>query len=179
MQNIITLSKPIEIAIPSHHPRGETRNVTLKTLRVNFTVDSKRQLIIANILELRRPLALYSLLEFSDHAGDSDEQHSARFKALIGQQEKTFLQSIANQTGEIKAPAVPLKIQAAYDAATAAFETLSLGNHALLQPVHQAVAKAILKGDMATAVEILTTVPALYDGAEDDRQKFLTLFAQE
>lgn len=178
MQNIIKLSTPIEITIPSHHPMGETRNVTLKNLRVNFLVDSKRQLILANIIELRRPVALYSLLEFADHAGDSDEQHLARFTALMSQDQKTFLQSIADQRGEIKAPAVPPQIQAAYDAAVAAFETLSLGNQALLYPVRQAVAKAILKGDMATAVEILTTVPALYDGAEDDRQKFLTLFAE-
>lgn len=178
MQNIITLSTPIEITIPSHHPMGETRNVTLKNLRVNFSVDSKRQLILANVLELRRAVALYSLLEFADHAGDSDQQHLARFTALMDQDKKAFLQSIADQKGEIKAPAVPPQIQAAYDAAVAAFETLSLGKQALWEPVRQAVAKAILKGDMATAVEILTTVPALYEDAEEDRQKFLALFAE-
>jgi len=178
MQNIITLSTPIEITIPSHHPMGETRNVTLKTLRVNFTIDSKRQLILANVIELRRPFALYSLLEFADHAGDSDKEHLARFTALMGKDQKAFLQSIADQKGEIKALAIPPQIQAAYDAAVAAFETLPLGIQALWQPVRQAVAKAILKGDMETAVEILTTVPALYDGAEDDRQKFLTLFTK-
>jgi hypothetical protein len=178
MQNIITLSTPIEISIPSLHPKGETRNVALKSLRVNFTVDSKRQLILANIVELRRPFALYSLLEFADHAGDSNEQHLARLTTLMGENKKSFLQSIANQTGEIKALAVPPQIQAAYDAAVAAFETLSLGKQALWEPVRRAVAKAILKGDMVTAAEILTTLPALYEEAEEDRQIFLALFQQ-
>ena len=179
MQNIITLSTPIEITIPSLHPKGEARNVTLKNLRLDFLIDAKRQLILANIIELRRPFALYSLLEFANHAGDSDEQHLNRFKELMGKDKKAFLQSIANQTGEIKALAVPLQIQNAYDTAVAAFETLSLGKQALWEPVRQAVAKAILKGDIATAVEILTTVPALYEEAEEDRQKFLALFVQE
>lgn len=176
MQNIIKLSTPIEITIPSAHPMGEDRNVTLKNLRVSFSVDSKRQLILATVLELRRPFALYSLLEFADHAGDSNEQHLARFTALMGQNKQAFLQSIANQTGEIKAAVVPPQIQSAYDAASAAFAALSLGKQAYWEPVRQAVAKAILKGKMEDAVEILTTIPALYEGAEDDRQIFLALF---
>ncbi len=66
--------------------------------------------------------------------------------------------------------------QAAYDAASAVFESLSKGKQALWQPVRAAVAEAILAGDMETALEILTTVPALYPDAEEDRNLFLNLF---
>ena len=66
--------------------------------------------------------------------------------------------------------------QAAYDAAAAVFNGLSKGKQALWESVRLAVADAILAGDMASAKETLETVPALYEGAEDDRAMFLALF---
>jgi len=66
--------------------------------------------------------------------------------------------------------------KAAYDAAAAVFNGLSKGKQALWEPVRLAVADAILAGDMASAKETLETVPALYEGAEDDRAMFLALF---
>lgn len=65
--------------------------------------------------------------------------------------------------------------QAAYDAAAAVFESLPIGKQAMWEPVRAAVAQAIMAGDMAKALEILTTLPVLYDGAEEDRQLFLDL----
>lgn len=66
--------------------------------------------------------------------------------------------------------------QAAYDTAAAAFETLPLGIQALWEPVRAKVAQAILSGNIAIAIEILQTTPLIYDGAEVDRDTFLTLF---
>ena len=66
--------------------------------------------------------------------------------------------------------------QAAYDAAAVVFNGLSKGKQALWESVRLAVADAILAGDMASAKETLETVPALYEGAEDDRAMFLALF---
>lgn len=73
--------------------------------------------------------------------------------------------------------AAAAQAQAAYDAAAAVFESLSLGKRALWEPVRAAVAAAILVGDMAQAYEILATTPAIYAGAEDDRAMFLALFS--
>lgn len=66
--------------------------------------------------------------------------------------------------------------QAAYTTAAAAFETLPLGKQALWEPVRAKVAEAIRSGNIATAVEILQTTPVIYDGAEADRDMFLSLF---
>lgn len=73
---------------------------------------------------------------------------------------------------------VKLQRQGAYDAAAAVFESLPKGVRALWEPTRVAVAAAILRGDMAEAVEILMTTPVIYEGAEADRQLFLDLFAQ-
>lgn len=73
-------------------------------------------------------------------------------------------------------PAIEATKQQFAAAATAIFESMSLGKQALWEQVKQAVTKAIFAGDLATAKEILTTVPALYPGAEDDRTAFLNLF---
>jgi hypothetical protein len=72
---------------------------------------------------------------------------------------------------------VKAQAQAAYDAAAAVFMSLPIGKQALWEPVRGMVAKSILEGNMATAKEILETVPALYEGAEEDRALFLALFA--
>ena len=66
--------------------------------------------------------------------------------------------------------------QQAFDIASAAFKSLPLGKQAFWEPVRAKVGEAILEGDMASAVEILTTIPTLYDGMEDDRTVFLALF---
>ena len=177
MHNTIALPTPVQITIPSQHPNGEPRDVTLKTLRVHFVVDSARQMVVAFVPELRRPFSLYSSYAFANHAAYAQEQHLARFTQLMGEDTRAFLQSIADQTGEIQPAPVSSEIQNAMNAAAASFETLSLGKQALWQPVRQAVANAILAGDMATAAGIMTTVPALYEGAEEDRQIFMALFA--
>lgn len=73
-------------------------------------------------------------------------------------------------------PLILPEMQAAYDAAAAVFESMPLGKQALWEPVRQAVAAAIMSGDMATAHGILSTMPVIYDGAEADRDLFLALF---
>lgn len=70
-------------------------------------------------------------------------------------------------------------IQQAYDTAAAAFNSLPKGKQALWEPVRQAVASAILGGDFTSAVEILQTTPAIYEGAEADRDVFLALLAND
>jgi len=71
---------------------------------------------------------------------------------------------------------MPVDLQAIYDVAAAAFGSLSAGKQALWEPVRVAVSKAIMTGDMAKALDILSTVPVIYEGAEVDRQMFLNLF---
>jgi hypothetical protein len=65
---------------------------------------------------------------------------------------------------------------AAWDAAAAAFESLSLGKQALWEPVRVKVADFILKGDFASAYQTIATVPTLYEGMDADRATFLALF---
>lgn len=77
---------------------------------------------------------------------------------------------------QLAAHTARLQRQAAYDAAAAVFESLPLGKQALWEPVRAAVAKAIMAGEMATAYEIVSTLPVIYPGAEDDRALFLALF---
>ncbi len=70
----------------------------------------------------------------------------------------------------------PSPAQLAYDAAKAVFGTLTPGKQALWEPTRAAVSSALLKGDFAAAKNILQTTPAIYDGAEADRELFLSLF---
>jgi hypothetical protein len=69
-----------------------------------------------------------------------------------------------------------LQAKAAYDVAAAAFEAMPKGKQLLWEAVRNGVAKSILAGDIATAVEILQTTPVIYEGAEADRDAFLALF---
>ena len=68
--------------------------------------------------------------------------------------------------------------QQSFDIASEAFKSLPIGKQVFWEPVRAAVGEAILAGETASAVEILNTVPTLYDGMEDDRTTFLALFAQ-
>lgn len=87
------------------------------------------------------------------------------------------LAAYTTKKAEMEALAIAkTQAQAAYDAAAAVFSTLSIGKQTLWEPVRKAVGEAILAGDMATAKEILLTVPALYEDAEEDRKLFLSLF---
>lgn len=67
-------------------------------------------------------------------------------------------------------------IETAYNTAASVFESLDLGKQALWEPVRVAVAKAIKAGDMTKAYQIIATLPVVYEGAEADRQMFLSLF---
>ena len=67
--------------------------------------------------------------------------------------------------------------QQSFDIASEAFKSLPIGKQVFWEPVRAAVGEAILAGETASAVEILNTVPTLYDGMEDDRATFLALFA--
>jgi len=64
-----------------------------------------------------------------------------------------------------------------HDALMQAFESMTVGKQALWEPVKVAVAAAVLNGDVARAIEIITTLPAIYPGADTERQQFLDLFA--
>ena len=67
--------------------------------------------------------------------------------------------------------------QAVFDIASAAFKSLPIGKQVFWEPVRAKVGEAILAGDMASAFEILITVPTLYDGMEEDRDTFLSLLS--
>ena len=67
--------------------------------------------------------------------------------------------------------------QAVFDAAGAVFESLPLGKQALWEPVRTKVGEKIRQGDFAGAVEIIQTVPTLYNGMDTDRAMFLALFS--
>ena len=69
------------------------------------------------------------------------------------------------------------QLQEAHSAAAAVFDTMPRWKRAFWNPIREEVSKAILEGDIAGAVEILTDIPAFYEGAEADRQMFLALFA--
>ena len=68
------------------------------------------------------------------------------------------------------------KINEAYFTASDAYQKLSLGKRALWEPVRAAVAEAINAGEISKAKEILQTTPAIYQGAENDRAAFLSIF---
>lgn len=85
--------------------------------------------------------------------------------------EKLMAEKFASMTQEQQ------KIELAYNAAAAAFESLSLGKQVLWESVRVSVAKAIRSGDMTKAYEIIATLPIIYEGAETDRAIFLNLFS--
>ena len=95
---------------------------------------------------------------------------------VIRQAEQKAARIAAMTPEELAAHQQREAIQAAYAAARAAFEKMSLGKQALWEPVRNQIAKAILAGDIAVAVEILQTTPVIYNGAEADRDMFLALF---
>jgi hypothetical protein len=97
-------------------------------------------------------------------------------QTLVPYTEEEMAEYNAKKAEQEAAVAAKAQLQAAYDTAAAVFSSLSVGKQALWEPVRQAVGKAILAGDMATAKEILETVPALYPDAETDRALFLSLF---
>ena len=87
------------------------------------------------------------------------------------------------ESGEIVKEAVltaggmPLaQAKAAYAATGAVFDAMPPGKQALWEPVRAKVAQAIDAGNPALAMEIITTVPFLYEGMEEDRSAFLALF---
>lgn len=79
---------------------------------------------------------------------------------------------------ELAAYQAKQQLRAIIGTASAAFETLPKGKQALWETVRAAVEKAITAGDIPAAIEILTTMPVIYPGAEADRQIFLDLFAE-
>ena len=106
---------------------------------------------------------------------DGELKTQAEFQA-IKQAEQKAARITAMTPEELAAKQQREAVQAAYTTALAAFETLPLGKQALWEPVRAKVAEAILSGNIAIAIEILQTTPVIYDGAEVDRDKFLTLF---
>ena len=99
--------------------------------------------------------------------------------AEFRQREKAKRQAeriVAMSPEEKAAYEAQLQSKAAYDAASTIFEAMPLGKQALWKGVREQVGKLILAGDMATAKELLETVPALYPDAETDRELFLELF---
>jgi len=64
----------------------------------------------------------------------------------------------------------------AHAATAAAFNSLSAGKQALLEPVRAAVERAIMESDFAKAKDIIATMPSLYAGMDADRAMFLALF---
>lgn len=69
--------------------------------------------------------------------------------------------------------------RAAYAATGAVFDAMDPGKRALWEPVRAQVAAALQVGDATLAKSIVSTVPLLYDGMEDDRNAFLALFPTE
>lgn len=83
--------------------------------------------------------------------------------------------SLQKQLAAVTAP-IPATQNAAQQAAAVVFNALSVGKRALWEPVRVAVDAALAKLDLATAREIIATVPEIYDGMDADRATFLALF---
>ena len=84
---------------------------------------------------------------------------------------------LAEQRFQETATAEQKMSRAAYLAAAAIFESMSLGKQAIWEGVRMKVAAAITDGDFLKAKTIIETVPFLYEGMEEDRAMFLALFA--
>jgi hypothetical protein len=138
-----------------------------------------------HLTELGEALGLDAPIE-PDHVSESEakptltSEQETRVQALYAD-DITFFESIT-EAGQVFTPPEPEPTpidprQAAFDIASVAFKSLPLGKQVFWEPVRAAVGEAILAGETASVVEILTTVPTLYDGMEDDRATFLALFA--
>lgn len=170
-RTIIKLPTPSVIQI-QNHPSHPVREITLTQVMPSFQVDSARQEIRAHLHPIPKQVTLYKGEDFADHAADTQGQHEARLLEVLGEDIPTALQSIASGTFVVAEPTQsPL-----YLAAAAAFDALPAGTKVLLEPVSAAVAKALKAGDTEAAKSIISTLPNIYEGAEEEKQVILSLF---
>lgn len=170
-QSTIKLKTPATILVYGH-PNLAAREIKVFQLTPRYYVDSESKQISAFLQPIPRKIVIYKGEDFVNHAADTQAQHEARLIEILGQNISASLQAIADGTFVVPNP-LPSPF---YVAAASVFNALPVGTQVLWEPVRKAVADAISKNDIAKAKQILETVPAIYDGAEDHRAAFLELF---
>lgn len=170
-RTIIKLETPAVIQF-TPHPSIPAREITVSQVMTFFQVDSARQEIRAHLHPVPRHIVLYKGDDFLDHAADTQTQHEARLLEVLGSDIPAALQSIAGGTFVVSEP-TPSPI---YLAAAAAFDVLPAGTKVLLEPVRAAVAKALKSGDVEAAKSIISTLPNIYEGAEEEKLAILAIF---